>query len=146
MIKRIQLALEVHRAGPQHPELNSAAATLCPGLSPRQSQSIQPNERQEEAALPAWQAAALELSTHRRSSQSFSRTPQRSKTTWHLALFWERLLLCSAPHWIAQPHFLQRCCLLLGVLDLRQGVQEQAPSVVTKLQALYPEFTLGLLP
>ena len=76
MIKRIQLALEILRAGPRCPGLNSTEATPCPGISPRRRQSIQPNERQEEVALLAWQAAALELGTHGENSQNFPRTPQ----------------------------------------------------------------------
>lgn len=79
-------------------------------------------------------------------SQSFPRTLQRPKTAWPLALFWERLLLCSVPQWIARPYFFLGRCLLLGAFALRQGVQEQVPSAVTKLQALSTESTPVLCP
>lgn len=59
MTNGIQLALEVRRAGPSTHGLNSPAATLCPGISPRQIQSIQTEERKEGPVLPAWQAPAL---------------------------------------------------------------------------------------
>lgn len=78
MIHGIQLALGCAQNRPRSQGLSSPAATLCPGVGPRQTRPFRPGKK-EGAVLLAWQTAALELATHAGDSTELSQNSTKAQ-------------------------------------------------------------------
>lgn len=136
----IQLALQVHRAGPRAQGPNSPEVPSCPRIRPGQASAVQTKKRRQCSA--GLLVAALEPATHPGNPTELSQTPQGPKTDWCVGPCFGKGHSGGCGSCAARRHD-GRLGTVLPETCLPFRIQEQAPSVVTELWALSTESTRG---